>query len=122
MTLRASISDDATTVFLAEDDFAESVTYLPYRDPGAAARSNRVLSAVVIRNQIENISEDDGATVSPQWEVHVHNDSTTGIAGTELNLGRDQITFPPRDGQAAATRTITQLITQDHGMLVLECL
>lgn len=122
MTLRDMITDDATAVFLNTDEFAESVTYYPHRYPGTALRSNRTITAVVIREQIQAITQDGSQTVLPRWEVHVANDSTAGISSDEIDLGGDQIGFPPRDGQTAERRSIVRLVTQDSGMLVLECL
>lgn len=119
MTLANSISADATTVFLQTDDFAEQVTYIPYRYFGEDAVANRTINAVVIRRGIEVLAE-DGVTVAPVWEVHVANDSTTGISSDELDLGGDKIQLPPRDNETAEARSITQLLTQDAGMLVLE--
>jgi hypothetical protein len=75
---------------------------------------------VVIREQITVLSE-AGDTVVPVYEVHVANSSTVGISSDELDLGGDQIELPPRDGKTAEKRTITQLLTQDTGMLVLRC-
>lgn len=121
MTLRDLISNDATAVFLNTDEFAETITYLPHRDPGQAARSDRSVAAVVIRNQYDALSEDGGEVVVSMWEVHVANNVTEGITSAEINVGRDRLSFPPRDGKTATTRTITKLTTQDHGMLVLEC-
>lgn len=114
MTLQATIAADALTVFTSTDDFAEVVTYKPR---GGTARS---INAVVLREQITVLAE-DGDTVAPVWQVHVANDSTYGISSAELNLGGDKITLPPRDGKDAEDRSITQLMIQDVGMLVLEC-
>lgn len=116
MTLRETIESDALTVFCNTSDFAETVSYW-----ARGAGVGRDISAVVIREQITAVSEDGGETVLPSWEIHVHNNETTGIASTELNLGGDQIAVPPRDGQDAVRKTITQLLSQDHGMLVFEC-
>lgn len=121
MTLRALITDDATSVFLNTDDFAETVTYKPRLFANGDARPNRSISAVVIRDLISVVSEDGGEVVLPSFEVHVANDSTSGISSDELDLGGDKLSFPVRDGMTAMDRAIVRLITQDHGMLVLEC-
>lgn len=114
MTLRAMIATDVTTVFTSTSDFAEAVLYYP-RTGGI-----REIDAVVIREPVAVISE-DGDTVAPTWQVHVANSDTLGISGEELDTGGDQIGLSPRDGQAEERRSITQLLIQDHGMLVLEC-
>lgn len=122
MTLRTLITDDATSVFLNTDEFAESVTYKPRLfSVGDTRATSRTISAVVIRELIQVVSEDGGETVLPSFEVHVANDSATGISSDELDLGGDKLSFPVRDSLAASDRAIVRLVTQDHGMLVLEC-
>jgi len=120
MTLADQIESDATLVFTSTSDFAESVTYHPHQDFGEAEPTDRSINAIVIRDQIATLSEDQ-ASVAPVFRVYVANDSTDGISSSELNLGGDQITLPPRDGKSAERRSITQLLQQDPGMLVLEC-
>jgi len=116
MTLHDMIEDDAATVFCNTNDFAESVTYWA-RDAGAG----RAINAVVMREQIAAFEADGGQVNLPSFEVHVANDAATGISSDDLDIGGDQIELPPRDGKAAVRKTITQLITQDHGMLVFLC-
>jgi hypothetical protein len=117
--LHDQIETDAA-LFVSTSDFGESVTYYPHRYFGSAAREPRTINALVEREQIAIIT-DDVETVAPMFRVHVINNSTTGISSSELDLGRDQIAFPKRDGKTAERFTILQLTTQDHGMLVLEC-
>ena len=118
MTLHDTILADASVVFTSTDDFAEWVVYTPHQKFGQAVPTPRSIKAVVIRDQITSL---DGDTVSPVWQVHVANDATLGISSAELDLGGDKITLPPRDGLEAKSRSITQLLIQDHGMLVIEC-
>jgi len=118
MTLHDVILSDVSAVFTNTDDFAEVVTYYARQQFGGAVPTARPINAVVLREQITSL---DGDTVSPVWQIHVANDSSLGISSVELDLGGDQIEFPPRDGKEAARKTITQLTVQDHGMLVLEC-
>ena len=120
MTLRSQIDNDASSVFLSTDDFAETVTYYPHTYYNATPRSSRSISAVVIRESITVLGE-DGDAVLPVYEVHVANSSTIVVSSQELDLGGDQIELAPRDGKAAERKTITRLMAQDHGMLVLEC-
>lgn len=120
MSLRDLIESDASSVFCNTDDFAESITYVPKLYAEGDARANRTIKAVVVRQQLQVISE-DVETVAPVFEVHVANSSTLGISSDELDLGGDALTFPPRIGETTATRTITQLLDHDEGMLVLEC-
>lgn len=120
MTLRDQIETDATTVFLSSNDFAETVTYYPYNFSGQVTRSSRSILAVVIRNTAQTFDQ-DGEHAIPSFEVHVANDSTTGISSDEIDVGRDQIEMAVREGQTATKRTITRLQEHDNGMLVLEC-
>lgn len=120
MTLRDSISDDAAGVFLNNDEFSETVTYYPHRYFGDALRSPRSIKAVVIREEVTTLTE-NGEVTSPLFQVHVANDDTIGISSVELDTGGDQISFGIRDGEASTRRTIVRLLTQDSGMLVLEC-
>jgi hypothetical protein len=120
MTLHDLIAADAVTVFTSTDDFAEVITYYPHRHYGEAARDPRSINAIVFREQIQVLTQ-DGDTVAPVWQIHVANNVATGISSEELDLGGDQLEFPPRDGKPAETRTVTQLVGQDHGMLILEC-
>lgn len=120
MTLASTLLADAKAVFTSTDDFAELVTYYPKRYAGEAERAAREIKAVVMREQMTVVSE-DGDTVSPVFQIHVANDATDGISSTELDLGGDQIEFPVRDGKTAEKRTITQLLIQDPGVLVVEC-
>jgi hypothetical protein len=120
MTLRSQLATDAVSVFCNADDFAESVTYYPHRYYGDASRAARTINAVVVRESITVLGE-DGDTVLPVWEIHVANSSTSGISSEELDLGGDQISLPPRDGETAARKTIVRLTSHDPGMLVLEC-
>lgn len=118
MTLHQAIEDDAVLVFLQPGDFRETVTYIPHRFFGEALRADREIQAVVIRDRY--IINTDGFRI-PIWEVHVYNNSTDGIASDEIDTGGDMIELPPRDGKEAESRTITDIVSQDHGMLVLEC-
>jgi len=114
MTLHNTIKTDGLSVFCNASDFAEPVTY--YSRSGVA----RDIDAVVIIEALAILPE-DGDAVTPLFEIHVHNNSTTGIASDELNLGGDSISFAVRTGQAVSRRTITKLLGHDEGMLVLEC-
>lgn len=116
MSLHNLIESDAATVFCNTADFAEAVTYW-----ARGSNTGRSINAVVSREQIVGFDADNNQVNIAAWQVHVANDASTGISSTELNMGGDQIAFPPRDGQTAVRKSITQLLIQDHGMLVLEC-
>jgi len=115
MTLRQSIANDAETIFLQTDDFAEVVEYFP-----RGSSTGRSIKAVVIRDSIQEMTQNDNLIDLPMFEIHVANSPLIGISGTEFNLG-DQVSFPTRDGMVATRHAILRIVTQDHGMLVLEC-
>lgn len=121
MSLKASIDNDADSLFLSLSDFAEVVTYLPRQLSGQPAKPSRQISAVVFRESMENVGEDNNESITPIFEVHVANNSVTGISSTEINKGGDQISLPVRDGLTPVARTIVMILSQDHGMLVLQC-
>ena len=113
MTLRQAIIDDAA-IFTSTSDFGESVVYRP------ATGVPRTIAATVFRQLAETISDDENRVV-PVFEVHVANSCTTGISSKEINLGGDTISIAARNGLAATTRPVVQIIEQDEGMLVLQC-
>jgi hypothetical protein len=121
MPLNDAIESDASRVFTSTSDFAEAVTYKPLRKQGDTRAATRSINAVVFRESLLGVTEDGGETVAPMFEVHVCNSATLGISSTELDCGGDQISFPVRPGMSASYRAIIRLITQDEGMLVLEC-
>ena len=126
------IADDAA-LFTSVEDFGEVITFrrkltadtTHYTGDDEELTGDLItldapIDAVVIRDEITVVSE-DGDTVLPIWEVHVANNALLGISSTELNLGGDTLSFPPRDGMPAETKTVIRLTSQDHGMLVLQC-
>lgn len=120
MSLSDAIVNDGSLVFVNASDFAESVTYKPHNFPGATVRANRTINAVVIRQAVAVLAE-DGDVVVDGFEVHVANSATKGIASDEIDTGGDRLSFPSKDGGTAGDHSILRVITQDTGMLVLEC-
>lgn len=110
--LAMSIEDDATAIFTSTYDFAEQVIYTP------SGGSGRTVNAVVVRDGLQIFGE-SGAELYT-WQVHLAN-GVDGIDSTEIDLGNDTITLSPRDGENMVPKTITKIIFQDHGMLVVEC-
>jgi len=118
MTLRDQISADSELVFLRTDDFAESITYHPHQGHGESAPVDRSIDAQVFRQTI-TVMQKVGEVEVQACEVHVDNDATSGISSAELDLGGDQITLSVRNGEAAERRSIVDIVSQDHAMLVL---
>ena len=117
MTLKDRIISDAGSVFLNDDQFAESVTYYPHRFGSPA--TPRPIKAVVTRNQVSTFNPDE--QIIAEFEVRVANDSVTGISSSELNTGGDQIKFAARVGETESKRSVQYLVEHDEGMLVLIC-
>jgi hypothetical protein len=114
MTLHDTIQSDGLTVFCNAYDFAEPATYLTrFCEP-------RTIQVVIDRQALAVLTE-DGDVITPVFEIHVHNNSTTGIASDELNLGGDALEFATRVGQCPTQHSIVRLLSHDEGMLVLEC-
>jgi len=90
--------------------FKKSGTYLP---SGGGSRAINIL----ITYRQDELSGLHGGT--PVAEVTVHNDSTTGIARTELVQGRDKLTMPMRDG-STQSRLIRGIISTDYAWITLE--
>ena len=110
MTLRDQISVDAGTIFTNPDDFGESIVYRRHQYYGQPEPEPRTINAVVIR-------DDD----LRGREIHVANDAAIGISADEFDSGNDTVEVPARDGREAETFTLTKILSQDHGMLHIEC-
>lgn len=114
MSLHDVIKEDGIKVFCNVNDFAETVTYHPFRE------QPRAINAVIERQQM-SLNPEDGDILSPVFFVHVANDSQTGISSDELNVGGDQIEIAVRVGEQPRLRTIQRLLYHDEGIIDLEC-
>lgn len=113
MTLKDQMRDDALGVFLNLDDFAEVVVYYP-RGGGA-----RQIRAIVNRDP-PSFYDSTGAVVAVSFMIYVANDSTTGIAATEIDTGGDRIAVARREGNVNLNqRVIWSVINQDIAMIQL---
>ena len=117
--LKDMIAEDALNVFCNTSDFAETVVYYPRNN--SCGGNPRSIDAVVMREQIEVVTEDGNTTNLAIWQVHVANNTTLGISSKELDLGGDMLAFSPRDGKPAEKKSILRILSQDNGMLELEC-
>jgi hypothetical protein len=63
---------------------------------------------------------DAEAAPAQRIEVHVRNDSTHGIAATELDRGTGRIELAWRIGDTPTSRAIAKIVRQDRAVLVLE--
>lgn len=111
MTLKETIIQDSTTVFLNEDDFAESIEYHP-RSGGT-----RTILAIVNRAP-PALMDSAGNVLSVSVTLFVANSSTDGINSREIDTGGDQISLPARINRPESKRySIVRVLEHDHGML-----
>ena len=101
----------ATPEFLTM--FGETVTYKPL------AGGSRAITAVVNR---EGVGAVDGLPhgQGPLVSVIVANDAVTGISTADIDTGGDKVTVAWQIGETATDRRITDILSQDAGMLELE--
>lgn len=88
-------------------------------ESGSSGFTSRVIRAIVRR---ERPTDTGGAPHgrSPQIVITVANSTLTGIATSEVDLGRDMIMIPVRRGQTPQSRRITAIIAEDAGMVTYE--
>lgn len=113
MSLRDLIKTDGLR-FVNPNEFSEPVVY--FKRNGFS----RPINAHIERMSVTILGE-DGDHVVPMFEVHVHNNSSTGISSTELNRGGDSLEFAVVAGGEVSRRTILKVLGHDEGMMVLEC-
>lgn len=106
--------DDVAPFF--EETAVLAPEYVIYRPSGGRPRTIR---AIVERNPPELLVGADHAR-SLVFRIRVTNDAVTGIASDTIDTGGDHIDVAARLGQAKATRTITQLLSHDARVMVIE--
>ena len=111
MTGWAETSQQSAAVGIEE--FGETIAYVN------ASAISRSISAIVHR-QIASPLPESGRMMRPFFQVGVANNATTGISASELDTGKDHLTFPRRVGGTAEAFTIHRILFQDDGMLWLE--
>jgi hypothetical protein len=93
--------------------FGETVTYYP------AAGGSRGISAIVERDGPAKL-DDAPHGVSDKLIIQVANDATTGISSDEVNTMKDIVKVAVRIGDTAQDKLITDILSQDAGMMRLE--
>ncbi len=91
-----------------------TITYSPRN------RTARSISAIVDYPGPGPIGPLDGGS-RPHVELLVANDSTTGIASTEVDTGGDHVTVPMRVGTTARVLRIVEVMGQDDALVRLRC-
>jgi len=101
-----SLAASAGSFFLLPG--AETVTYWP------ASGSSRSISAVITRSEPRRLLGS-----RPVINALVMNSSSEGIASDEVNTGGDKIECAKRVGEAPKKMRITEVISQDAGLVLL---
>ena len=97
-----SLAASAGSFFLLPG--AETVTYWP------ASGSSRSISAVVTRSEPGRM---------PVINALVMNSETEGIASDEVDTGGDKIELGKRVGESPKKLRITEILSQDAGLVLL---
>jgi len=93
--------------------FGETVVYYP------SGRLQRTILAIVTRQDNEKLPDLPHGR-GPNITIAVANNSTIGIASSEIDTGLDQIELAVRIGQVKQNRPFARIIAQDAGFLKLE--
>lgn len=92
------------------DNFGESVVFFPN---GGGRRS---VLAIIERNP-PAIFDASGNAVLPTATIRVYNSCRSGISSQEINIGKDEIEFVLKIGQALPKRfSFMTLMSQDAGV------
>lgn len=149
MTDFNQILEDTAELFMDSEFAPETITYVKFVPPGitggdvgtlansgslagivalmamfgigtpfAASSSERSISALVNRERPGPLDEVPQGH-APLLTIKVVN-STSGIATSEIDLGKDKIELPVRLGESAQQRRLAKILSQDAGMMKLE--
>jgi hypothetical protein len=85
---------------------------------GSVADQERIISALVNRSPPEPV---DGAPAGhgPRLTLAAANSAVTGISSSEVDISKDTVTLAVRIGETPQARRITNIISQDAGMMQL---
>lgn len=108
MTLKSQLSQDAISVFLNTDEFAEEVTYTPY----GGTPSN--IKAIIDRPRIRPAGLDAGGTLVNDIEIHIANHATYGV--TSIKKGFDSVVLQRVVGGDNEIFKVIDILGQDEGM------
>jgi hypothetical protein len=92
------------------DNFGESVVYFPN------GGGRRPILAIIERNP-PAIFDASGNAVLPTATIRVYNSCRSGIASSEINIGKDELEFVLKVGQTLPKRfSFMTLMSQDAGV------
>jgi hypothetical protein len=98
-------------VYNSDNDASELIEYWP----AGVEANKRTIWAVLDRPN----STANGNVQAPVISMNVLNDSTDGVASTEIDTGTDLFKFSERYGNAAKTFNVKRIETHDEAELVL---
>jgi len=109
MTLRQTIIDDVSAIFLNLDDFAETIIY--HRRGGGSK-----MIKVIIDWDGYSFFDPAGNVVMATGRFIMDNACETGVQAADVDTGGDEISVIQENGQVAAERrTVLKIIHQDLG-------
>jgi hypothetical protein len=91
---------------------AVQIIYEPF------GQAERTINALITYLDPSQIGAPQG--ISPKLQISVLNNSQYGVLSTELDTGKDWVRVPLRVADSLSRRRISQIVSQDAGMLVLE--
>ena len=92
------------------DNFGESILYVPY---GGALR---YVTAIVEREP-PSVFDASGNAVFPKASIRVYNSTRSGIASSEVDIGKDEIEMYLKVGDTSVQRfSMLTLMAQDSGV------
>ena len=88
--LKEQMADDFVNVFLNENEFSESITYIP---SGGTAKQ---IYGIITRNRIEPDQQGHSKSLMNQVIIDIANDPTYGVV--TINKGQDKVSLPAIKG------------------------
>lgn len=109
MSLKDSIRNDVSVIFLNVEEFAETVVYF-FKGGGS-----RPIAAVIDRNPPE-IYDPAGNVVLAAYTITIDDDCVAGVLRSEIDTGGDEVDVVAENGSAPPTRvTVLQVVEGDFG-------
>lgn len=123
MSILAQLADDMDAPLA---DWGETIQYFPHSAESLAVAKS--IQAIVDRELPEGLPG-GGRTSTQVIRFRVKNDFNEGILASQINLRGDKVAIPLRVGGEIPVdangelvkREIKQILSQDDGMLYLEC-
>jgi len=94
--------------------FAETIVYKPL------VGDERSIEAIVTRHPTAQLPAAPHG-YGPEASIDVENNAATGISTSEVDCGKDLVSFPRRIDGAARDWRIPTIISQDAGRVCYEC-